>query len=126
MIQKKVFPNKPCLLIYFSLLTGIFMSNPHFVSGQDLQKKQNFGKTTQARLAVEKAWDVYHDGALGGTLQSPKVQTKLEMDLHKSRGLLAEAYDAADGGDLTKANEIIQKIMKITHGVIAESKVRKK
>jgi hypothetical protein len=126
MTQKIIFPNKPSLISLIPLFTALFMTNPDFVSGQKLQKEQYFGRTTQARLAVEKAWDVYHDGALGGTLQSPKVQTKLEMDLHKSRGLLAEAYDAADGGDLTKANEIIQKIMKITHGVIAESKVRKK
>ena len=126
MIQKKVFPNKPCLLIYFSLLTGIFMSNPQFVSGQDLQKEQNFGKTTQARLAVEKAWDVYHDGALGGTLQSPKVQTMLETDLHESRALLAEAYDAEDGGDITKTVKLIKNIMQITHRVISESQVEKK
>ena len=126
MIQKKVFPNKSYLLIFVSLLTGIFMSNPHFVSGQDLQNEQNFGRTTQARLAVEKAWDVYHDGALGGTLQSPKIQTILEADLHKSRALLAEAYDAEDGGDLKKTMKLIKNIMQITHKVIAESKVEKK
>ena len=126
MIQKKVFPNKPCLLIYFSLLTVFFMSNPHFVSGQDFQKEQNFGRTTQARLAVEKAWDVYHDGALGGTLQSPKVQTMLETDLHESRALLAEAYDAEDGGDITKTVKLVKNIMQITHRVISESQVEKK
>ena len=126
MIQKKVFPNKPYLLIFVSLLTGIFMSNPQFVSGQDLQKERNFGRTTQARLAVEKAWDVYHDGALGGTLQSPKVQTMLETDLHESRALLAEAYDAEDGGDITKTVKLIKNIMQITHRVISESQVEKK
>ena len=126
MIQKKVFPNKSYLLIFVSLLTGIFMSNPQFVSGQDLQKERNFGRTTQARLAVEKAWDVYHDGALGGTLQSPKVQTMLETDLHESRALLAEAYDAEDGGDITKTVKLIKNIMQITHRVISESQVEKK
>jgi len=126
MIQKKVFPNKPYLLIFVSLLTGIFMSNPQFVSGQDLQKERNFGRTTQARLAVEKAWDVYHDGALGGTLQSPKIQTMLETDLHESRALLAEAYDAEDGGDITKTVKLIKNIMQITHRVISESQVEKK
>jgi hypothetical protein len=48
------------------------------------------------------------------------------MDLHKSRGLLAEAYEAEDNGKLKKTNKIIQKIMKITHRVIAESQVQKK
>ena len=126
MIQKKVFPNKSHLAGFVSLLTVFFMSNPHFVSGQDFQKEQNFGRTTEARLAVEKAWDVYHDGALGGTLQSPKVQTMLETDLHESRALLAEAYDAEDGGDITKTVKLIKNIMQITHRVISESKVEKK
>lgn len=125
MKQKEII-NKSNLAIFILLWATLFLINPVSGSGEEFEKENSFGKTKKARLAVEEAWDVYHDGALGGTLQSPKVQTKLEMDLHKSRGLLAEAYDAADGGDLTKANEIIQKIMKITHGVIAESKVRKK
>ena len=126
MIQKKLFPNKSNLVGFVSLLTVFFMSNPHFVSGQDFQKEQNFGRTTQARLAVEKAWDVYHDGALGGTLQSPKVQTMLETDLHESRALLAEAYDAEDGGDIKKTVKLIKNIMQITHRVISESQVEKK
>ena len=126
MIQEKVFSNKFNLVGFVSLLTVFFMSNPHFVSGQDFQKEQNFGRTTEARLAVEKAWDVYHDGALGGTLQSPKVQTMLETDLHKSRALLAEAYDAEDGGDITKTVKLIKNIMQITHRVISESQVEKK
>lgn len=125
-MKQKEFINKSNLAIFTLLWATLFLMNPVSGSGEEFEKENSFGKTKKARLAVEEAWDVYHDGALGGTLQSPKVQTKLEMDLHKSRGLLAEAYDAADGGDLTKANEIIQKIMKITHGVIAESKVRKK
>jgi hypothetical protein len=126
MIQKKVFPNKSNLVGFVSMLTVFFMSNTHIVSGQDFQKEQNFGRTTQARLAVEKAWDVYHDGALGGTLQSPKVQTMLETDLHESRALLAEAYDAEDGGDITKTVKLIKNIMQITHRVISESQVEKK
>jgi hypothetical protein len=125
-MKQKEFINKSNLAIFILLWATIFLMNPVSGSGEEFEKENSFGKTKKARLAVEEAWDVYHDGALGGTLQSPKVQTKLEMDLHKSRGLLAEAYEAADGGELTKANEIIQKIMKITHGVIAESKVRKK
>jgi hypothetical protein len=125
-MKQKEFINKSNFAIFILLWATLFLMNPVSGSGEEFEKENSFGKTKKARLAVEEAWDVYHDGALGGTLQSPKVQTKLEMDLHKSRELLAEAYDAQDGGDLTKANEIIQKIMKITHGVIAESKVRKK
>ena len=126
MTQKIIFPNKPSLISLIPLFAALFMTHPDLVSGQKLQKQQHFGRTTQARLAVEKAWDVYHDGALGGTLQSPKIQTILEADLHKSRALLAEAYDAEDGGDLKKTMKLIKNIMQITHKVIAESKVEKK
>ena len=126
MTQKIIFPIKQSLRSLIPLFTALFMTNPDLVSGQKLQKEQHFGRTTQARLAVEKAWDVCHDGALGGTLQSPKIQTILEADLHKSRALLAEAYDAEDGGDLKKTMKLIKNIMQITHKVIAESKVEKK
>ena len=125
MTQKKEFVNKIYLASFTFLWTTLFLMSPVSGDAEEFKKENSFGKTTKARLAVEKAWDVYHDGALGGTLQSPKVQTKLEMDLHQSRGLLAEAYDAEDGGDLQKTNKIIQKIMKITHRVIVESKVQK-
>jgi hypothetical protein len=125
MTQKKEFLNKIYLASFTFLLTALSLMSPVSGGAEEFKKENSFGKTTKARLAVEKAWDVYHDGALGGTLQSPKVQTKLEMDLHQSRGLLAEAYDAEDGGDLQKTNKIIQKIMKITHRVIVESQVQK-
>jgi len=125
MNQKKEFVHKIYLASFTLLWTTLFLMSPVSGDAEEFKKVNSFGKTTKARLAVEKAWDVYHDGALGGTLQSPKVQTKLEMDLHQSRGLLAEAYDAEDGGDLQKTNKIIQKIMKITHRVIVESQVQK-
>jgi hypothetical protein len=125
MTHKKEFLNKIYLASFIILWATLFLMGSVSGSAEEYKKANSFGKTTKARLAVEKAWDVYHDGALGGTLPSPKVQTELEMDLHQSRGLLAEADDAEDGGDLQKTNRIIQKIMKITHRVIAESQVQK-
>ena len=82
--------------------------------------------TTKARIAVEKAWDTYHDGALGGTLPSPAIQTDLEMKLHRCRALLAEAYDAEDKGNDVKAKQLISKIMEISNNVVTESQVPKK
>jgi hypothetical protein len=126
MTKKKGLLNTSRLKNYIYLFIALFLMYPVSGYGQGFEKENHFGRTTKARLAVEKAWDVYHDGALGGTLQSPKVQTKLEMDLHQSRALLAEAYDAEDKGDLTKTKNLIQNIMLITHRVISESKVQKK
>ena len=88
--------------------------------------QNDFLITTKARIAVEKAWDTYHDGALGGTLPSPAIQTDLEMKLHRCRALLAEAYDAEDKGNDVKAKQLISKIMEISNNVVTESQVPKK
>ena len=126
MTKKKGLLNTSRLTNYIYLFVALFLMNPISAYGEGFEEENHFRRTTKARLAVEKAWDVYHDGALGGTLQSPKVQTKLEMDLHQSRALLAEAYEAEDKGDLNKTKDLIQNIMLITHRVISESKVQKK
>jgi hypothetical protein len=114
------------LVGFISLLITLFVLGPILTCAQEFQEEQKFVRTTQARLEVERAWDVYHDGALGGTLQSPKVQTELEMYLHRSRELLAEAYDAEDKGDFIRASQLIKNIMQITNRVIIESQVEKK
>ncbi len=77
--------------------------------------------TSEARVAVEKAWDVYHHAALGGTLASPTVQSQMESNLHQSRALLAEAYEADERNDKKTAKNLIQKIIQITNTVIAGS-----
>ena len=91
-----------------------------------IQESKAFEITAHARLAVEHAWETYHHAALGGTLASPDVQTELEMNLHKSRALLAEAYDAEDQGDEKTVDELINKIIGITDKVITESREPKK
>jgi hypothetical protein len=126
MIRTQNFLNKSNLIIFILLWVVLTLIVPIPVFGEDFQKGDSYERTTQARIAVEKAWDTYHDGALGGTLQSPKAQIKLEMDLHKSRALLAEAYDAEDRGDMKAVDKLIYKIMQITRSVITESKEPKK
>jgi membrane associated rhomboid family serine protease len=126
MIRTQNFLNKSNLIIFILLWVVLTLIVPIPVFGEDFQKGDSYERTTQARIAVEKAWDTYHDGALGGTLQSPKTQVKLEMDLHKSRALLAEAYDAEDRGDMKAVDKLIYKIMQITRSVITESKEPKK
>lgn len=48
------------------------------------------------------------------------------MNLHKSRALLAEAYEAEDSGDMKTAHKLIKQIMQITDKVIVESQESKK
>lgn len=120
------FSNKTYLINFIFLWAVLTMVIPVPGFGEDHKKKNAYARTTEARIAVEKAWDTYHDGALGGTLQSPKAQTKLEMNLHKSRALLAEAYDAEDRGDIKTVDKLVYKIMQITTSVITESQEPKK
>ncbi|MDH5763460.1 MAG: hypothetical protein OEZ51_10785 [Nitrospinota bacterium] len=94
--------------------------------GNELSAEKLFPQTTSARLAVEKAWDTYHHAALSGTLPSPMVQTELEMNLHKSRALLAEAYDAEQKGNKERVNQLFKQIIDIAHQVINKSQEPKK
>ena len=120
------YPNKSALTGCFLLWAAISLIIPDSGFGEDLNMENAVGKTAQARVAVEQAWETYHHAALGGTLASPSVQTELEMNLHKSRGLLAEAYDAEDRGDRKTTEKLIKQIMQITHKVISESREPKK
>ena len=110
------------LIIFLILILVI----PLFGFKNSVANKNEFLITTKARIAVEKAWDTYHDGALGGTLPSPAIQTDLEMKLHRCRALLAEAYDAEDKGNDVKAKQLIIEIMDLSNNVITESQVPKK
>ena len=109
-----------------ALITILYLANPATGFTGELKENQVVGKTAKARFAVEQAWETYHDAALGGTLASPEIQTKLEMNLHKSRALLAEAYDAEDRGDLNTVDKVIVEIMQIKNEVIIESREQKR
>ena len=97
------------LKLFFAVILTISISG--FKNSNSNQN--DFLITTKARIAVEKAWETYHDGALGGTLPSPAIQTDLEMKLHRCRALLAEAYDAEDKGNDVKAKQLILSLIHI-------------
>ena len=111
---------------YLKLFFAVILTISIFGFKNSNSYQNDFLITTKARIAVEKAWDTYHDGALGGTLPSPAIQTDLEMKLHRCRALLAEAYDAEDKGNDVKAKQLISKIMEISNNVVTESQVPKK
>jgi hypothetical protein len=111
---------------YLKFFITVILTISIFGFKNSSSNKNDFLITTKARIAVEKAWDTYHDGALGGTLPSPAIQTDLEMKLHRCRALLAEAYDAEDNGNDVKAEQLISTILEISKNVITESQVPKK
>jgi len=120
------YPNKSTLTGCFLLWVVLSTIIPVLGFGEAMYEENAAGKTAQARLAVEQAWETYHHAALGGTLASPTVQTELEMNLHISRALLAEAYEAEDKGDMKATHKLIAQIMQITDKVITESQEPKK
>ena len=122
-LRNKISSRATVLLATFAILC---FTNPKPGFSGDLNEKNPILKTAQARFAVEQAWETYHDAALGGTLASPAIQTELEMDLHRSRALLAEAYDAEDKGDMKTVEKIIREIMTLKQKVVNESQERKK
>jgi len=121
--ELKIFLISTASYLFFGIF---FISFPALAFNDELNDNQILGKTAKARFAVEQAWETYHDAALGGTLASPEIQTKLEMDLHKSRALLAEAYDAEDRGDMKTVDKMIVEIMQIKNEVITESREQKR
>lgn len=108
------------------LLLIFFLVGPAFSMEKEKLDENRVSSTFEARVSVEKAWEVYHHAALGGTLASPTVQTRLEENLHRSRALLAEAYEAEDMGDRIMMEKRVKQIMKITNQVIAGSQEPKK
>ena len=126
--MKYILRNKKNSRLAFLLATFAILcfTNPKLGFSGDLNESNTTLKTAQARFAVEQAWETYHDAALGGTLASPAIQTELEMNLHRSRALLAEAYDAEDKGDMRTVKKIILEIMAIKQKVVNESRERKK
>jgi hypothetical protein len=114
------------LLVIILIYSFFFFLSINSAFGGSFQERNTFEVTAHARLAVEKAWETYHHAALGGTLASPSIQTELEMNLHKTRLLLAEAYNAEERGDEKSVDELITKIFGITEQILTESREPKK
>ena len=118
--------NKTYLAVFILALLLFPLIFPNGSWCEETMEQHVMNNTSHARLEVEMAWETYHHAALGGTLSSPESQTELEMNLHKSRALLAEAYEAEDKGDMKTAHKLIDQILRITDKVIANSQESKK
>jgi hypothetical protein len=80
----------------------------------------------KAQHEVDRAWEVFHKAALGGTLASPAVQAGVEQALHESRGLLVKAREAADRGDRATLQPLLDRIHTLTKRAITESQEQKR
>jgi len=78
-----------------------------------------------AGSAMDKAWDAFHKGALGGTLASPEIQTSAEADLMEGRALLRKARKAQHEGNIEEVKRLTEQIQQISQEVVIKSQMEK-
>ena len=80
----------------------------------------------EAEHEVDKAWEVYHRVALGGTVASPALQADIEQHLHEARTLITQAQEAAERGDVREVQQLVSQVKVHTTKAIEGSKEQKK
>lgn len=80
----------------------------------------------EAAHEVDRAWEVYHRAALGGTVASPALQAAIEDHLHEARTLITQALEAAQRGDDRQVEQLIQQVRVHTTQAIEGSKEQKR
>ena len=79
-----------------------------------------------AAQAVDEAWEEFHSAAIGGTLASPAVQTKIETQLHEARALLMEARKAERRGDHESVKIMTDELFELSNEIVQASREKKK
>ena len=80
----------------------------------------------EAQHDVDRAWEVYHRAALGGTVASPALQADIEEHLHEARTLITQAQEAAERGDKRQVKRLVSQVKAHTTKAIEGSKEQKK
>ena len=78
-----------------------------------------------AAEAVEEAWEEFHSAAIGGTLASPAIQTRIESQLHQARSLLMEARMADRRKDWGSVRVITDQIIELSRHIVRASREKK-
>jgi len=84
------------------------------------------GDVHKAEHMVDRAWEMYHRAALGGTVASPTLQADIEQHLHDARTLVTKAHEAAERGDKRQVDRLIAQIKVHTSQASEGSKEQKK
>jgi hypothetical protein len=80
----------------------------------------------EAQHDVDRAWEIYHRAALGGTVASPALQADIEEHLHEARTLITQAQEAAERGDKRQVQRLVGQVKAHTTKAIEGSKEQKK
>ena len=108
----------------FLCLVGIAISQGA-TSGVSEGVRESQQLILRAAQAVDHAWEEFHESAIGGTLASPRIQTKIEGQLHQARALLMDARQAARRGDHQLVKKITEKVLILSNEIVQASRERK-
>jgi hypothetical protein len=118
--------SQACVLILSILLWG---NGGTLVYGVPPAEEQEQGKARalihESAQAIEYAWEEFHQAAIGGTLASPAVQSRIEHQLHEVRALLMQARQAERAGQHVSVKSLTQDILKITQDIVHASREKK-
>jgi len=112
--------------IYFSSLlmsTGVHAGPLESI---DHPHQESLNVVHEAEHDVDRAWEVYHRAALGGTVSSPRVQSEIEEHLHEARILIEQAQDAAEHGNKRRVVQLIEQVKFHTTQAVGGSREQKK
>ena len=112
-------------IILFTLLeASTARSGP--LEQTDHPHKDSVTAVHEASHGVDHAWEVYHRAALGGTVASPTLQAEIEEHLHDARTLITQAQEAAERGDKSQVDGLIEQVKLHTAQAIEGSKEQKR
>ena len=112
--------------LYFSVLLGATAVLAGPIDPAHYPHPENAKAVHEAEHAVDRAWEVYHRAALGGTVASPSLQAEIEEHLHEARTLVTQAQEAAVRGDKRQVERLVGQIKIHTSQAIEGSKEQKK
>jgi hypothetical protein len=114
----------PGIVLIALLGTSPLQADPIDSPGHAHQDKAQL--VHEAYHEVDRAWEIYHRAALGGTVASPALQAEIEEHLHEARTLVTQAQEAAERGDDRQVEDLCKQVRLHTTRAIEGSKERKK
>ena len=112
------------LLVGSLILVGVAQAGPIERSAHPYPEAAQ--AVHQAEHAVDHAWETYHKAALGGAIASPAVQADVEQHLHEARALVPQAHQAAERGEMSEVQGLVDRIRTHTNAAIVGSMEHKK
>lgn len=121
---------KHCKILWLGTVCSLLLLTGTVLAGSIDPARHRHPESAQAvheaEHAVDRAWEVYHHAALGGTVASPAIQEEIEQHLHEARSLITQAQEAAERGDKPTVKRLVDQVEIHTTQALDGSKEHKK